>query len=148
MPWHSLPREWKGHRTIEWPGLKRTTMLIQFQPPAMCRVANQQTRLPRATSSLALNASRNGASTASLGNLFQCVTTLCGSLSLEKIVQEPWRCSTEGHVQWAWLGLGIWEIFSNLNDSMILGKIQHSVAWGCTKCETSYPMLKHSLPFH
>jgi len=36
----------------------------------MCRVANQQTRLPRATSSLALNASRDGASTASLGNLF------------------------------------------------------------------------------
>ena len=32
----------------------------QFQPPAMCRVANQQTRLPRATSSLALNASRDG----------------------------------------------------------------------------------------
>jgi len=23
-------------------------MLIQFQPPAVCRVANQQTRLPRA----------------------------------------------------------------------------------------------------
>jgi len=33
-------------------------------------------RLLRATSSLALNASRDGASTASLGNLFQCVTTL------------------------------------------------------------------------
>ena len=33
----------------------------------MCRVANHQTRLPRATSSLALNASRDGASTASLG---------------------------------------------------------------------------------
>ena len=49
-------------RFIEWPGLKRTTMLMQFQPPAMCRVANQQTRLPRATSSLALNASRDGAS--------------------------------------------------------------------------------------
>jgi len=48
-------------------------MLIQFQPPAMCRVANQQTRLPRATSSLALNACRDGASTASLGNLFQCI---------------------------------------------------------------------------
>ena len=42
----------------------------------MCRIANHQTRLPRATSSLALNASRDGASTASLGNLFQCVTTL------------------------------------------------------------------------
>ena len=52
-------------------------MLIEFQPPAMCRVDNQQTRLPRATSSLALNASRDGASTTSLGNLFQCITTLC-----------------------------------------------------------------------
>jgi len=44
------------HRVIEWPGLKRTTMLTRFQPPAMCRVANQQPRLPTATSSLALNA--------------------------------------------------------------------------------------------
>ena len=43
----------------------------------MCMVTNHETRLPRATSSLALNASRDGASTASLGNLFQCVTTLC-----------------------------------------------------------------------
>ena len=51
------------HRIIEWPGLKRITMLIQFQPPAMCRVANQQTRLPRATCSLALNACSDGAST-------------------------------------------------------------------------------------
>ena len=42
----------------------------------MCRVANHETGLPRATSSLALNASRDGASTTSLGNPFQCVTTL------------------------------------------------------------------------
>ena len=42
----------------------------------MCRAANHQTRLPRATSSLALNVSRDGASTTSLANLFQCVTTL------------------------------------------------------------------------
>jgi len=41
-------------------------MFIQFQPPAICRVANQQTRLPRAKSSLALNACRDGASTASI----------------------------------------------------------------------------------
>ena len=34
----------------------------------MCRVTNHQTRLPRVTSSLALNAS--------LDNLFQCITTL------------------------------------------------------------------------
>ena len=63
-------------RITEWPGLKRTTMITQFQPPAMCRVTNHHTRLPRATSSLALNAFRDGASTASLGNLFQCFTTL------------------------------------------------------------------------
>jgi len=67
-----LQGDCKGNRIIDWPGLKRTTMIISFQPPAMCRVANQQTRLPRATSSLALNASRDGASTTSLGNLFQC----------------------------------------------------------------------------
>ena len=58
------------HRIIEWLGLKRTTTIISFQPSATCRVANQQTRLPRATSILAFNACRDGASTASLGNLF------------------------------------------------------------------------------
>jgi len=55
-------------------------MLIEFQPPAVCRVANHQTGLSRATAVLALNACiqavlalnacRDGASTASLGNLF------------------------------------------------------------------------------
>ena len=69
FPFHSPHMEMSTHSSIisrnfiEWPGLKRTTMLIQFQPPAMCRVANHQTRLPRATSSLALNACRDGAST-------------------------------------------------------------------------------------
>jgi len=48
-------------------------MFISFQPPAVCRVANQQTRLPRATSSLALNASRDGVPTTSVGNLFHCL---------------------------------------------------------------------------
>jgi len=40
---------WKDtdHRIIEWPGLKMTTVIIWFQPPAMCRVANHQFRLPR-----------------------------------------------------------------------------------------------------
>ena len=52
-------------------------MIIEFQPPSVGKVTNHQTRLPRATSSLALNASRDGASTTPLGNLFHCVTTLC-----------------------------------------------------------------------
>ena len=43
-------------------------MITEVQPPAMCRVANHQTRLPRATSSLALDA-LDRASTTSLGNL-------------------------------------------------------------------------------
>jgi len=42
----------------------------------MCRVANQQTRLPRATSSLALNACRDGGTHSLLGQPVQCVTTL------------------------------------------------------------------------
>jgi len=44
-----------NYRIIEWPGLKRTTVIIELQPPAMCRVANHQTRLPRATSCLDVN---------------------------------------------------------------------------------------------
>jgi len=86
-----------NHRIIEWPGLKRTTVIILFQPPAMCRVANEQTRLPRATSSLALNVSSNGASTTFLGNLFQCITTLCvknflliSNLNLLCLREEEW----------------------------------------------------------
>ena len=42
----------------------------------MGRVANHYNRLSKIPSSLALNASRDGASTTSLGNLFQCVTIL------------------------------------------------------------------------
>ena len=57
-------------------GLEGTFHTISFQPPAIGRDANHHTRLLTAPSSPALNASREGASTASLGNLFQCLTTL------------------------------------------------------------------------
>ena len=68
--------EFQDHRIVEWLGWKGPQWSSSFHPSALCRVTNHQTRLPRATSSLALNASRDGASTTSLGNLFQCVTTL------------------------------------------------------------------------
>ena len=62
----------------------------------MCRVTSHQTRLPRATSSPALNVSRDGASTTYLGNLFQCVTTLwvknfflISNLNLPRLSLEP-----------------------------------------------------------
>jgi len=45
-------------------------------PPAMSRDVFDQTRLLRAPSNLGLNTARERAATASLGNLFQCFTTL------------------------------------------------------------------------
>jgi len=42
-------------------GWKEPQWSLSSNPPAMCRVTNHLTRLPRATSSLALNASRDGA---------------------------------------------------------------------------------------
>ena len=65
----------------------------------MCRVANQQTRLPRATSSLALNASRDGVSTASLGkeNIPKNVRQQCkankgmGLLHHRRMVEQSWE---------------------------------------------------------
>ena len=53
--------EMRDHRILEWSRLQRTTMLIQFQPLLCAELpTTKQTRLPRATSSLALNAARQG----------------------------------------------------------------------------------------
>ena len=48
-----------------------------------------------------------------------------GGVTVPGGVQELWRCGTEERGQWAWwdgleLDFGILEVFSNLNDSMIL----------------------------
>jgi len=62
---------------------------------------------------------------------FQCLVRHChncpgsGGVTIPGGIQKQWRCGTEGHSQWTWwdglgLGLVILEIFSNLNDSMIL----------------------------
>jgi len=45
-------------------------------PHPIGRIATHWIRLPRAPYNLVLNASRDGASTTSLGNLCQCHTTL------------------------------------------------------------------------
>jgi len=65
------------HRIIEWPGLKRTIMTIEFHPPYYVQGHQPLDQAAQSHISLALNASRVGVSTASLGNLLQCVTTLC-----------------------------------------------------------------------
>ena len=87
-------------RIVEWPGLERATMLISFQPPAVCRITNQQTRLPRATSSLAPNASRDGAAKKFLlqkrGQVLEWAAQGGGGATAQRSVQEMFRCCTEG----------------------------------------------------
>ena len=67
----------ENHRIMEWVRLEGTLKLIWFQPPC-----HQQGHLPpaqlRAPSNLALSPAREGAATASLGNLGQGLTTLMG----------------------------------------------------------------------
>jgi len=64
----------KGHKIIEWPGLKRTTTIIEFQLP--CCVQGHQPLDQAATSSLPFNASMVGASTTSPGNQVKKVPEL------------------------------------------------------------------------
>lgn len=69
-----LPRAQAARAGLGWAGRDLPGAVRLSSPPA-------KTRLPRATSSPALNASRLGASTAALGNLSQCLTTLRGGIS-------------------------------------------------------------------
>ena len=63
-----------SHRIIDWLVSEGTSKLTLFQFPAV--VWLPPTRLPRTPSNLVWNASRDGASTASLGSLCQCLTAL------------------------------------------------------------------------
>ncbi|TRZ26531.1 hypothetical protein HGM15179_000556 [Zosterops borbonicus] len=67
-----------NHRLTERFGVEEISKIISFQPPAMGRDTFHQTRLLRAPSSLALDTSRDGTSTTSLGSLCQGLTTLTG----------------------------------------------------------------------
>jgi len=69
-------RKMAGSRIIEWFELEETVKGHLAQPPAVSRDIFNQIKLLRAPSSLTLNISRDGASTASLGSPFQCFTTL------------------------------------------------------------------------
>ena len=74
-----------GSHKCSWPRIVETQSGLGWQgsirspssnSPTIGRDTSLQTKLFKAPSSLALNAYREGASTASLGNLFQCLTTL------------------------------------------------------------------------
>jgi len=67
-----------NHTYTDWLGLEGTLQITQFHPPALGRDPFHQPRLPQALSNLALNPAREGAATASLGNLGQGLTTLTG----------------------------------------------------------------------
>ena len=58
---------------LGWKGPYRSS---SSNPPAMGRDTFHQTRLLKAPANLALNTAREGAATASLGSLCQCLTTL------------------------------------------------------------------------
>ena len=69
-------KECQAIKITECCGLEGTFHTISFQPPRHRQGRQPPHQAARAPSSLALNASREGASTASLGNPFQCLTTL------------------------------------------------------------------------
>ena len=65
------------HRNIEWPGLKRTKMIIDFQPP--CYVQGRQSRDQAVQSNIqpGLECLQGWGTHSLLGQPVQCVTTLC-----------------------------------------------------------------------
>jgi len=73
---HALLLANLNHRIIAYFGLEGTFRGHLVQLPAVSRDIFNYTRLLRAPSNLALNVSRDGDSTTSLGNIFQCFTTL------------------------------------------------------------------------
>jgi len=80
-------------RFTEWFGLEGTFKGHLVQPSAISRDIFNWIRLLRALSSLTLNVSRDGASTTSLGNLGQCLTTLSvKNFSLLSSVNLPSLC--------------------------------------------------------
>jgi len=70
LPAWTVRESWNG---LGWKGLER---IIQSQHPSTLGHIFYQPRLLRAPSNLALNTARNGAGTASLGNMCQGLTTL------------------------------------------------------------------------
>jgi len=64
------------HRIIECFGLERTFRAHIAQPPCSEQGHLQLDQVAQSPIQLPLNVSRDGVSTASLGNLFQCFTTL------------------------------------------------------------------------
>ena len=97
------------HRITDWFGLEETLQITQFHPPALGSDPFHQSRLPQALPNLALNPAREGAATASLGNLGQGLTTLMRKKfhHLLFVFQQEWVCNTlkaiyKGPMQTAW----------------------------------------------
>ena len=90
----------------------------------MRRVASLQIMLPRATSNLALNASRDEASTTSLGNLFQVhavKSTLMGDSIKFFTIPEQCRCILCNIINTVWFTVWITFVwFTTLNQASML----------------------------
>jgi len=102
---------------IEWFGLEGTIKISSSHPSPIDRDTSLYTRLLKAPSSLALNASRVGASTSSLGNLFQCLTTLTVRISFLISSQRHFLADLSDTVlnpKWHLLMLAGTKVFSSL----------------------------------
>jgi len=72
---------------MDWFKLEGTSKMMLFQCPAVSRVANHQTRLYGPSSNLALNTSKDGASSLSGQPVHEangsiCISDLCGWLCM------------------------------------------------------------------
>ena len=65
-----------NHRTIEWPGLKRTTMIIEFQPPRYVQGRQPADQAAQSHIQPGLECLQGWGIHSLLGQPVQCVTTL------------------------------------------------------------------------
>jgi len=93
------------HRIIEWPELKRTTMLIQFQPPCCVHVDQPPDQAAQSHIQPGLECLQGWGIHSLLGQPVQCITTvwvknflLIPNLSLPCLSLKPLGLGSIGHL--------------------------------------------------
>ena len=65
----------RNHIIIEWPGLRRTSKVIQFQPPSYVQGRRPPDQAAQSHIQAGLECLQGWGIHNLLGNLFQCITT-------------------------------------------------------------------------
>jgi len=71
----STTQPWPFRRIIKWLGLEETSEIVYFQPPCHGQGCHPLDQTAQETIKPGLECLQGGASTASLGSLFQCLNT-------------------------------------------------------------------------